>query len=154
MTLLCLFVKITCCSFFEFKAPLIDEDWLKTTKPMGNGEFYALQFLEDNKNNEKIDLVDNFFTFKLVLLATFLISCALVWFLKFFIVFYKRIFRKRQMNFVQFVRKFASVFVSSSTKYRITALSVLVLFFSQFLWFSALVVTSSIKTDTVIVDTR
>lgn len=133
---------------------MINEDWLKITIPIRNEEFRAVQELEEVKNFKKIDLFRNFFHFKLGLFSCFLGICFLYFFFRFLVVLHKKNFGWRQMKLGRIIQKFAIVSLSSSSKYRIAVLSLLALFFQEFLWFSAMVVTSSIKTDTVLVDTR
>ena len=134
--------------------PLVNEDWLKVSIPLRNEEFHTLQFLKETKSNAKTDLVDNLINFKLNLFAGFLTVCFLCLAFKFLVVFYKKNFKEKQLKFAQLVQKFAVVSFSFSSKFQIAALNLFVLFFGQFLWFSTLLATSTIKTETVIVDTR
>ena len=132
----------------------MNEDWLKISIPMKNQEFHAFHEIEELRNDEKVDLIDNFFSFKLDLLAGFLSACLVCLLVKFLIIVCQKGRRGRPMKLGRIIRNFATVSFSSSAKYRIVALSMLALFFDQFLWFATIVATSSIKTDTVIVDTR
>lgn len=154
--------------FVKNKAPLVNEGWLKISSvPMLNEEFHAVHEIDGVKNHKKLDLVNNFINFKLNLFAGFLCVCLLCLVLKFLIVSSK--IKKRdpvpqasstnnlnesRPNWTQVIRKFATVSFAPFFKYRIASLSLLLLFYDQFLWLSTLVVTSSINTDTVIVDTR
>ena len=132
----------------------MNEDWLKISIPMKNEEFHAFHDLDEVKNDQKSDLADSFFSFKLNLLGGFLSACLVCLLVKFLIIVCQKSSRGRPMRLGRIIRNFATVSFSSSAKYRIAALSMLVLFFDQFLWFATIVATSSIKTDTVIVDTR
>ena len=126
---------------------------------MQNDELLAAHTLEETKNDKKIDLMDNFLNFKLNLFAGFLCVCLLCLLFKVLIVCCKRGIKLCQKNFRarrtspgQLSRKFLAI--AFSNKRRIAALSLFLLFYDQFLWFSGNLVTSSIKTDKVIVDTR
>ena len=132
----------------------MNEDWLKISIPMENVKFHAVHEIDEMKNDQKIDLADNFFNFKLDLFAGFLAVCFLCLLLKFLIVLHPKSLNRSQMSLSRLIRNFAIFSLSSSAKHRIASLRLLVLFFNQFLWLSALVVTSSISTDTVVVDTR
>ena len=134
----------------------MNEAWLKITNPLVNDDFRAIHELEETKNDQKVDLVNNFFNLKLNLFGGFLGICLLCLLFKFLIIFCKRIKKNTaecQTTPAQLIRKFVVVSFSSA-RHRIAALSLLALFFEQFLWFFNILVTLTIKTDTVIVDTR
>ena len=92
-------------ALLKLDVPLVNEVWLKTSIPMKNEEFHAAQELEEVKHDAKIDLVDNFFTFKLNLLAGFLGACFLHLFFKFLIVIAKRNFERKPIKLGWLIQK-------------------------------------------------
>ena len=130
----------------------MNENWLKLSVPIRHEDFHSFHELDEVKAHQKVDVIENFFSLKLNLLACFLAVCLMYLLFKFLVVFFRgRNLKRQNMKIVRLIRKFEAV--SFSSRHHIAALTLLVLFFNQFWWFFTLMVTLSIKTDTVLVDT-